>query len=211
MWNTYIAVASANDAVEKVRGAGGAVFMEPFDVMDAGRMAVVADPEGAMFCLWEAKENIGATIVNEQGALNFNVLATRDLAAAEAFYRAVFGWRLLSIPAGKFWALSAYGDHLEEKTPGLREQMSQMGAPEGFIDVVAMAISIADTDTPANWAVTFGVDDVDATAAHAAKLGGKVLDGPADRPWSRVAVLQDPAGAVFVASQFVMENSGLTA
>ena len=72
----------------------------PFDVMDAGRMAVVADPEGAVFCVWEAKENIGAKVVNEHGALNFNGLATRDPAAAEAFYGAVFGWKLLDDPGG---------------------------------------------------------------------------------------------------------------
>ena len=78
MWNTYVAVADADASAAKVRDAGGTVFMDPFDVMDAGRMAVVADPEGAMFCLWQAKENIGAKVVNEHGALNFNGLATRD-------------------------------------------------------------------------------------------------------------------------------------
>ena len=107
MWNTYVAVASADDTAEKVGAAGGKVLQGPFDVMDAGRMAVVADPEGAVFCIWEAKENIGAKVVNEHGALNFNGLATRDAAKAEAFYGEVFGWKLLSIPAGKFWMLPA--------------------------------------------------------------------------------------------------------
>lgn len=213
MWNTYVAVASADDAVEKVRAAGGTAFTDAFDVMDAGRMAVVADPEGAVFCVWEAKENIGAKVVNEHGALNFNGLATRDEQSAAAFYGAVFGWKVLSIPAGKFWMLPGYGDHLEQGTPGLREQMAQMGAPDGFIEVVAALEPIAadDADSPAHWSVTFGVDDVEATAKQITKLGGKVIEGPVDAPWTRRALVEDPQGARFVAGQFVAENSGLTA
>jgi predicted enzyme related to lactoylglutathione lyase len=213
MWNTYIAVASADASADKVRAAGGAVFSDPFDVMDAGRMAVCADPEGAVFCVWEAKAHFGAAVVNENGALNFNGLATRDPQAAEAFYGAVFGWKLLSIQAGPMWMLPGYGDHLEESSPGLREQMAQMGAPDGFIDVVAAVNPIAagDADTPAHWTVTFAADDIDATAARAEKLGGEVVEAPHDAPWTKTAVLQDPQGARFIASQFVAENSSLSA
>ena len=139
MWNTYIWVDSADDTASKARDAGGAVLMEAFDVLDAGRMAVLADPEGAVFCAWQAKNHKGARCVNEHGSLNFNNLATRDLEAAKAFYGAVFGWETLALPAGVFWTLPGYGDHLEQRSPGLREEMTQMGAPEGFIDVVAVA------------------------------------------------------------------------
>jgi predicted enzyme related to lactoylglutathione lyase len=207
MWNTYIAVADADASAAKVRDAGGTVFMDPFDVMDAGRMAVVADPEGAMFCLWQAKENIGAKVVNEHGALNFNGLATRDAQAAERFYHAVFGWKILPLKAGPMWVLPGYGDHLEEKTPGLREGMKGMGAPEGFIDVVAQITPIEDADTPAHWSVTFGVDDVADTAKKVPGLGGQVLEGPFDAPWTRLAVIKDPQGATFIAGQFVAENA----
>jgi hypothetical protein len=176
-------------------------------------MAVLGDPEGAVFCVWEAKENKGAQIVNEHGSLNFNGLATRDVEGAKAFYGAVFGWETLSLPAGMMWTLSGYGDHLEESSPGLREQMAGMGAPDGFIDVVAALRELPadDTTTPPHWNVTFGVDDAEATAAKAAELGGKVVEGPLDAPWTRMVVLQDPAGATFVAAQFVAENSNLTA
>src|SRR5213080_1924893 len=78
VWNTYIWVNSADDAAERAWQAGGRVLTDPFDVMDAGRMAVVADPEGATFCLWQAKQHKGARVVNEPGSLNFNGLATRD-------------------------------------------------------------------------------------------------------------------------------------
>ncbi|MEP7203195.1 MAG: VOC family protein [Ilumatobacteraceae bacterium] len=212
MWNTYISVDSADATAAKAREAGGQA-MEPFDVMDSGRMVVLTDPEGAMFCAWQAKEHRGAKIVNEHGALNFNVLATRDLERAKAFYGAVFGWKLLPLPSGAMWTLPGYGDHLEETTPGLREQMTQMGAPDGFVDVVAAVNPIADEDsaTPAHWGVTFAVDDADAAAASAKELGGEVVAGPFDAPWTKMAVIKDPQGATFVASQFILENKDIEA
>ena len=97
--------------------------------------------------------------------------------------------------------------------PGLRQQMGQMGAPNGFIDVVAALNPIAgdDSQTPAHWNVTFGVDDAVVTAAKAKELGGQVVAGPYDAPWTRLAVIKDPQGATFVAGQFVPENRDLTA
>jgi hypothetical protein len=213
LWNTYIWVESADDTAAQARKAGGGVVSEPFDVMDSGRMAVLTDPEGAAFCVWQSKEHKGAKVVNEHGSLNFNGLATRDVEGAKAFYGAVFGWRTLALDAGVMWTLPGYGDHLEEATPGLREQMTQMGAPEGFIDVVAALNPIADDDstTPAHWSVTFAVDDADATAAKVKELGGEVVAGPFDAPWTRMAVIKDPQGATFFASQFVPENKDLHA
>jgi predicted enzyme related to lactoylglutathione lyase len=213
MWNTYIWVDDADQAAARARDAGGAVLVEPFDVMDSGRMAVLADPEGAVFNVWQAKEHKGAGVVNEHGALNFNGLATRDPAGAKAFYGAVFGWETLDLPAGAMWTLPGYGDHLEENSPGLREQMAGMGAPEGFVDVVAALTPIPETesDTPPHWSVTFGVDDADAAAAKARELGGEVIAGPLDAPWTRMAVIKDPQGAIFIASQFVEANKDITA
>ena len=212
-WNTYVWVDSADETAAKARDAGGAVAMEPFDVMDFGRMAVLADPEGAVFCVWEAKDHKGAGVVNEHGSLNFNGLATRDLDAAKAFYGAVFGWTTLASAGDSMWTLPGYGDHLEESSPGLRQQMTEMGAPEGFIDVVAAITPVAEDepDTPAHWSVTFAVDDADATAAKARQLGGEVVAGPFDAPWTRLAVIRDPQGATFIAGQFVPENKDLEA
>ncbi|MDQ4132402.1 MAG: VOC family protein [Actinomycetota bacterium] len=213
VWNTYIWVESADETAAKVRDAGGAVFMEPFDVLDAGRMAVLTDPEGAVFSIWQPRKNKGAQIVNEHGSLNFNGLATRNPDGAKAFYGGVFGWETLTLPAGSMWTLPGYGDHLEERTPGLGEQMAQMGAPEGFIDVVAALNPIADSDTetPAHWSVTFAVDNADDVAAKAISLGGEVVAGPFDAPWTRMAVIKDPQGTTFIASQFVPENQDLEA
>jgi predicted enzyme related to lactoylglutathione lyase len=209
MWNTYIWVDDADLTAKKVTEAGGAVLAEPFDVMDAGRMAVLADAEGAVFCAWQPKQHRGARVVNEHGSLNFNGLATRDLAAADRFYGAVFGWKAVEIGGGWMWVLPGYGDHLEEATPGLRASMGDMGAPDGFIDVVAQLTPIPEGDgaTHPHWSVTFATDDVAATAARATELGGQVLEGPVDAPWVRLAVIQDPQGAHIIAAQFVPENA----
>jgi predicted enzyme related to lactoylglutathione lyase len=213
MWNTYIWVESADETASEVLDAGGKALMEPFDVMDAGRMAVFADPEGAMFCVWQAKEHKGARIVNEAGSLNFNGLNTRDVEGAKSFYGSVFGWRTLTLEGGaEMWILPGYGDHLEQGSPGLRKQMAEMGAPAGFEDVVASINPIGDDqpDVPAHWTVTFAVDDADATAARATELGGKVVVPPFDAPWVRMTVIADAQGASFIASKFVPENRDLT-
>jgi uncharacterized protein len=210
-WNTYVWVESADETAAKATESGGSVLMDPFDVMDSGRMTAIADPEGAMICAWEAKEHRGATVVNEHGALNFNGLNTRDVDGAKAFYGAVFGWTSLAIGAGEMWTLPGYGDDLERDNPDLRRMMAEMGGPVGFEDVVASINPIPgdQPDTPPHWSVTFGVDDADAAAAKATELGGQAIVPPFDAPWSRVTILSDPQGATFIASQFVLENKDI--
>jgi len=212
VWNTYVAVASADQTAARVSDCGGSVMRGPFDVAEAGRMAVCADPEGAAFCIWEAREVAGAQLVNEHGAVNFNTLNTRDPEAAKAFYGAVFGWRTLELGGGvEMWRLDGYGDHLEEIQPGTKKAVSEVGGPEGFADVVASLVPLGDDqpETPAHWSVTFAVDDADGIAARAGELGGRVLVEPFDAPWVRTTVLADPQGATFIASKFVLENKDL--
>ena len=211
-WNTYVWCESADQAAAKVLDAGGRVLIEPFDVMDAGRMAVLADPEGAAFCVWQAKKHKGARIVNEAGSLNFNGHNTRDVEGAKSFYGSVFGWQALALGGGaEMWSLPGYGDHLEQSNPDLRKQMAEAGAPAGFEDVVASINPIPgdQPDVAPHWNVTFAVDDADATAAKAAGLGGKVIIPPIDAPWVRTTVIADPQGATFIASKFVPENRDL--
>jgi hypothetical protein len=212
MWNTYFWVDSADKTGSKVRDAGGGVVSEAVDVPpDAGRTAVFTDPEGAVFRVWQAKENKGAQLVNEPGALNLNGLNTRDVEGAKAFYGSVFGWRTIDVNGIEMWTLPGFGDFLERDNPDLRKQFAEAGAPEGFEDVVASINPIADDqpDTPAHWSVTFAVDDADATAATATELGGHVVVAPFDAPWVRMTVLSDPQGATFIASRFVPENKDL--
>ena len=211
-WNTYIWVDDVDASVATAREAGGTVVSEPFDVMDAGRMAVVADPEGAAFCLWQAAAQ-GRAVVNEHGALNFNGLATRDVERARPSTARCSGGRCCA-PAGPMWALPGYGDHLEESTPGLGDQMEQMGAPARLHRRrrgPAADRSPDDRATPAHWERHVRGRRRRGAAARAKELGGEVVSGPMDAPWSRLVVIKDPQGATFVAGQFVPENSALEA
>jgi len=209
-WNTYLWVDDADETAAKVTEAGGTLLMAPFEVPDAGRRGVFADPEGAVFSVWQARRHRGAQIVNEAGSLNFNGLNTRDPAGAKAFYGAVFGWETMAMgPAVEMWTLPVYGDYLERDRPGLRQEMGEMGAG-GFEDVVASLNAIAP-DVPPHWSVTFAVDDADAIAERATELGGKVLVPPFDAPWVRTTVLADPQGATFIASRFSPENRDVAA
>lgn len=207
VWNTHIWVQSADETAARVVAAGGRTLTEPFDVMDSGRIALCADSEGAAFYVWQARKHRGAQIVNEPGSLNFNGLGTRDVEAAKRFYGSVFGWRTMEIGGAELWTLPGYGDYLEERDPGLRERIAQMGA-SGFEDVVA---SINPTpagqhDTPAQWSVTFATDDADGLAEKAVELGGRVVTPPLDAPWVRTTVVADPQGATFIASKFVPQS-----
>lgn len=211
-WNSYIWVDDVDETVAKAKAAGGTVVIEPLDVFDAGRLAMFADPEGAVIGVWQAGRHRGAEVVNEHGAVNFNDLHTRDVEQAKTFYGAVFGWETLELGPGAInWAMSAYGDFLEARQPGMRKNMAEMGAPAGFENVVASIrpIDENDTETPAHWGVTFGVNDADETAKRAVELGGTVLVEPFDAAWVRMSVIRDPQGTTFVANQFKPENKDL--
>jgi predicted enzyme related to lactoylglutathione lyase len=205
-WMTYVWVDSADEAAARAEELGGAVTLAPIDVFDAGRLAVITDPEGARIGVWEARRHRGAQLVNEPGAWNFNGLHTRDPDRALAFYGGLFGWeRDAPDPESAGTVMlrrPGYGDHLEERDPGLRARMAQMGAPAGFEDAVAWLVPLGD-GAEAHWDVTFGVADADATAAKAEELGAEVLVPPTDMPWVRMTVIRDPQGAVLTASQFV--------
>jgi uncharacterized protein len=106
---------------------------EPFDIPGFGRMAVFTDPEGAAFCVWQAREHKGARIVNERGSLNFNGLNTRDVEGAKSFYGSVFGWQTLALARGaEMFTLPGYGDYLEPdnrtSASTLRRQARQRGS-----------------------------------------------------------------------------------
>jgi predicted enzyme related to lactoylglutathione lyase len=215
VWNTYIAVDSADDTAAKITKAGGSVLAEPFDVMDAGRMAIVSDPSGAVFSLWQANQTPGAQLVNEAGTWNFSDLNTRDVDAATAFYGEVFGWVAGALEGGgtefTFLRLPGYGDFLERSVqPGLRAGQEEAGAPPEFADVVAgMATMTRDRfpdDVPPHWSVTFAVDDADVTAARAEELGGALVAPPMDAGPTRIAIVRDPQGVAFTASRFYPER-----
>ncbi len=130
--------------------------------------------------------------------------------SAKRFYGSVFGWGTLTIGGAELWTLPGYGDHLEEREPGLRQRLAEFGAELGFEDVVASINPIGDdqADVPAHWSVTFSTDDADQLAARAVELGGSVLLPPMDVPWARMTMIADPQGASFIATRFAPENEG---
>jgi uncharacterized protein len=204
-WNTYIAVDDADAAARRAAELGAAVVMGPMDVGEAGRLAAIADPEGALFFVWEAGTTPGAQLVNAPGSWNFSGVNARDPEAAAAFYGALFGWETgpADMEGGaRLVYLPGYGDHLAERDPEMRERMADLGAPEGFEDAVAWIMPLADGLAP-HWDVTFSVADADATAAAAVDHGGRIVMPPTDMPWVRMTVIADPEGATFTASKFV--------
>jgi uncharacterized protein len=209
MWNTYIGVASADDTAVQVKAAGGTTLMDPFDVLDAGRMGVFADPAGAVFCLWQPNQHRGAQLVNEPNTWNWSDLNTRDPKGAQDFYGAVFGWQAdaadLETLGFTFWRLPGYGDFLAIGDPDLRRRQADAGVPPGFADAIAAFVVIAAdqaAEGTSHWSVTFAVGDTDAAAARAVELGGRVVSPPVDTPPVRRAVLADPHGAVFAVNTY---------
>jgi predicted enzyme related to lactoylglutathione lyase len=209
IWNPYTAVDSADRAAARVREAGGKVIAEPMDVPDAGRMAVFADTQGAVFSVWEAGAFIGAQLVNEPGTWNFSELNTRDTDVAKRFYRATFDWEVFNFEMGEsaytFFTLGGYGDFLAKSNPRVREAIESGGDFAKFTNAVATLVDQSreeSADNTAHWSVTFAVDDADAIAANAERLGGKVIVPPFDVEPVRMTVLADPQGAVFAASKF---------
>ena len=141
-WNTYNWVENADATASKAIEAGGKAMMEPFDVMDAGRMGVLADPEGAVFCVWQAKQHKGARIVNEPGSLNFNGLNTRDAENAKRFYGSVFGWQIMALHAAE-----RLGFEIPARTRTLAAQYVRLAAPQGHSMLAAYQPRRAATPT----------------------------------------------------------------
>jgi uncharacterized protein len=191
-WNTYVSVHSADDTAERARSAGGAVVVSPFDALPAGRMAVLRDPGGALFCAWEAKDRQGAQLVNEPSAWSMSLLSTRDPDAAKAFYGAVFGWESETLGAEMtLWRLPGYVGG-EPQQPVAR-------------DVVGVMTAVSDDDVSPHWGVDFWIgENTDAVAAKAVRLGGAVIVPPHDAPGFRSAVLADPQGAAFSVSKLML-------
>jgi uncharacterized protein len=202
-WNTYIQVASADQATADALQLGAQVPVPPMDVPGAGRMSVITDPTGGVFRTWEPREHRGAQLVNVNGTWNWSDLYTPDPSLAEPFYRALFGWEARPVSFGEvsaiMWTRPGYGDTLEARNPGIRKMHEEAGAPEGFTDCIGW---LMEDDGPSRWAVTFTVDDTDASAARAAELGGEVVTEPYDAGPVRVALLKDPQGAVFTVSYY---------
>jgi predicted enzyme related to lactoylglutathione lyase len=177
-WTTYIASADADLTAAEIKAAGGQVLMEPFDVMDVGRMFIAVDPGGAPFGVWEARSHTGMQLANEPGSVIWNENLSRHYEANQAFYAAVFGY--------EFGDMSAESMHYAtvDLNGGTVGGIGEIGADQ-------------PADVPAGWRTYFGVADTDAAVAKATELGGSVVAPAWDSPYGRMAVVSDDQGAVF--------------
>ena len=172
-WLTYIGVESADDAAAKAQTLGATILQPAFDVMEHGRMAVLQDPQGAVFALWEAKSHWGVGVRDEDGALCWNELATKDPEGSRNFYTSLMGWNAKTSPDYTEWHLG------DEALGGMR--------------------TIRDGEpTPPNWMPYFMVNDVDTTTKKVTAGGGVAHIEPRDMMGvGRFSVVGDPQGAVF--------------
>jgi len=175
MWNSYITVESADEALERAQHLGATVHAPAFDVLDVGRMGVVQDPQGGFFLVWEPKTHFGAGLVNGPGLLSWNELATPDPEASAGFYSELFGWTVEPFESSQmpYWTIKNQDGH---GNGGIRHTME---------------------NEPTYWLVYFGAGDIDATLAESGELGATTLVPATDIGGPKIAVVQDPQGAVF--------------
>jgi predicted enzyme related to lactoylglutathione lyase len=181
-WLSYVAVENADETARSIAAAGGKLLMEPFDVFDAGRMAIAQDPAGASFAIWQGRRSIGAQLKNQPNTLCWNELATREIAAAKDFYGKVFGWNAVTKGHGATTYTEFFlGDPAQRNAAG---GMLQMTKEWGEI--------------PSHWMVYFAVTDCEAIANKAQSLGAEICVPPTDIPEvGRFAVIKDGQGATF--------------
>lgn len=174
-WNLYFAVDDCEATANKAKIAGAELLQAPMQVMEHGKMAVLRDPTGGHFALWEAGQHIGAQIVNEPSSLLRNDLITSQPGPARDFYTEVFGFTL-------------DGDSQLEGA-----DFTFLRRPDGHEIGGILGDPSAKTS---EWGVLFAVDDVDATVARVREAGGSSED-PFDMEYGRVANVQDPFGTPF--------------
>jgi predicted enzyme related to lactoylglutathione lyase len=175
-WNCYVTVESADAAAARAGELSATIAMEPFDVMDVGRMAVIIDPVGAALCLWEPKSSIGASLVNTPGSMTWNDLITPEPELSARFYGDLFGWTTQEVEGGSGYRVIRNG---ERTNGGMMPLDPRMGA------------------TPPNWMPYFGHEDVEQLVTEVADWGGQVFNGPMKMVQGTIAVLGDPQNAAF--------------
>lgn len=181
-WGLYMAVANTDQSAKKAIDLGGKLLMQPFDVFDIGRMAVVQDPTGAAFCIWQEKRAKAESIAGVEGTLCWADLMTRDTARAEKFYSGLLGWTF-----GK-----------DEKDPS---GYTHIKNGEEFIGGMPPS-SHLQGNIPPHWIPYFLVNNCDATIAKAKSQGAKTCVPATNlENVGRFAVLSDPQGAAFAIFQ----------
>lgn len=186
-WLCYVSVADADESVARARALGAEVIHDAGDVMDAGRMAVLRDPTGAVLALWQPRRTAGAAVAGELGTAAWMELYTDDPDRARGFYTSLFGWTTKTSETGG-------GPYTVFSNGGTQ---------------VAGMMRIADdwVGMPPTWMVYFMVDDCDRAVAATKRAGGTVDAGPMDVPGvGRFATVRDPQGAGFAVITMAMDG-----
>jgi len=184
-WMAYVSVESADAAAAAVKAAGGQVLVEPFDVMEHGRMAVCMDPLGAAFSLWQSKQHTGVGVCGEHGSFAWCQLNAPSAGREKAkqFYAKALGWTFRDDPMP------------------MGDSYTTWQGPEGPLG--GMMPIPPGVEAPAHWLIYFATNDVDATVAKTKEMGGQIMVPGTDIPgMGRFAVLQDPHGAFFAVVKF---------
>jgi uncharacterized protein len=195
LWNSYITVDDANAAVERAKELGANVHAPAFDVMQAGRMGVIQDPQGAYFLVWEPREHIGAGLVNAPGALSWNELGSPDMEGSARFYGELFGWTTTPMEGDTPYLIVNNSDG--HSNGGIRPPMPPGAPSSGSPPARHPASPERAAPESSGWLVYFAVEHIDAAVAKVTELGGAALGEPIDIGIARIAVATDPQGAVF--------------
>jgi predicted enzyme related to lactoylglutathione lyase len=182
-WTTYVAADDVDATAAVITANNGLILAPPLDVGEEGRMAIAQDPTGGVFGVWEAGRHIGANVVKEPNTLCWNELLTPEPQRARAFYAAVFGWSFQPVDGSADYSVA----HLVDGDEGI----GGIGVPDPSLG----------PGTPAFWLTFFAVPDADRAAGQSNAFGAKVLAGPFDSPYGRMAVITDPQGATFAVLQ----------
>ncbi len=182
-WTVYLATDDVDDTAKRARAAGGVFFLEPTNVLRVGRIAVGADPAGAAYGLWQAKERSGADLVDAPGALCWAESMSRDYDASTRFYSDVIGYRLQEIGEG-----------------GVRYSVASLDGVRAVAGIGAIPAQ-APAAVPSHWMAHFAVADCDASAERVTALGGSVVQPPVDTRYGRMALVAGPRGETFSVMQ----------
>lgn len=178
-WTGYIGVADCDAAARGVVEAGGAVHRQPEDIPGVGRFAVVADPNGAGFCLFQAgsEEQSPAFKPGKPGHAGWNELHASDWQTCWDFYAGQFGW--------------AKAEGMDMGPMGIYQLSSAGGDPIGAM--------YTDPQLPhPAWLFYWCVDDIDDAGSRLTGAGGTIVEGPHKVPGDAwIIQARDPQGAAF--------------
>lgn len=181
VWTTYFAADDVDAMAGKADMAGGQLMVSPFDVLDAGRMAIAADTAGGVFGLWQARAHNGAAVYNEHGAYCWNELHTRHLDTAKRFYADLFGYTYTDVGDGTTMRYATFTPPgASDSVGGMNDDTLMPGDP-----------------MPTYWLTWFQFDDINSGATRVNELGGTILMPPTDSPVGRMAVVAAPQGEAF--------------